>query len=167
MLNPSRSETLTVSQELTSETKRKNIRKRFSLLALIILVLLGCDRADFRNGFSPGEVETIDNAKVYHLADGVFIEARKNGSICYYLIESTVADYELTAQGLDIVLEGEKAGTYSTTPAPQGYVAAWITLIAGEGPEATRFSIDDAKVADFIKNLSDSTTVQDLYRLKQ
>ena len=64
MLNPSKLDILTVPQEITTETKRKNTRKRFSLLALIILVLLGCDRADFRNGFSPGEVETIDNAKV-------------------------------------------------------------------------------------------------------
>ena len=140
---------------------------RFFLLALTILVLLGCDRADFRNGYSPGEVETIGNTKVYHLADGVFIAERKNGSTCYYLIESTVADYELTAQGLDIELEGENAGTYSATPAPRGYVVAWVTEVESEGPGVTRFQINDATVTDLIGKLTASTKVQDIYRLKK
>jgi hypothetical protein len=83
------------------------------------------------------------------------------------LIESTVADYALTARGLDIVLEGENAGTYSTTPAPQGYVAAWITEVEGEGPGGTRFQIDDAALAELIEKLTEATTVQDIYRLKQ
>ena len=48
-----------------------------ALLELAILVLLGCDRADFRKGCAPGEVETVDNATVYHLADGVFVVVRK------------------------------------------------------------------------------------------
>jgi hypothetical protein len=140
---------------------------RLCFLALAILVLLGCDRVDFRNGYAPGEVETIDNAKVYHLADGVFVAESKNGSTCYYLIESTVADYKLTAEGLDIVLEGEKAGTYSTTPAPQGYVAAWITEVEGDGPGVTRLQIEDATIGEFLKGINESTTVQDVYRLKR
>ena len=158
---------MTVSQKMIAEVKRWNTMKRFSLLVLTILLLLGCDRADFRNGYSPGEVETIGNAKVYHLADGVFIAERQNGSTCYYLIESTVADYRLTAQGLDVVLEGENAGTYSTTPAPRGYVAAWLTEVEGEGPGVTRFQINDAKVTDLIGKLTASTKVQDIYRLKK
>ena len=47
---------------------------RFSLPALTVLAVLGCGGTDFRNGYSPGEVETIGNATVYHLANGVFIE---------------------------------------------------------------------------------------------
>ena len=140
---------------------------RFPLLTLFALLLLGCARADFRNGYSPGDVETVDNAKVYHLADGVFVVERKNGSTRYYLIESTVADYELTAQGLDIELKGEKAGTYSTTPAPQGCVAAWITEVEGDGPGVTRFQVDEATIDEFLKGIDGSTTVQDIYRLKQ
>lgn len=158
---------MTVSQKIVADSKQSSTMHRLSLLALTVLVLIGCDRAEFRNGYSPGEVEAIDNAKVFHLADGVFIEERQNGSIRYYLIESTVADYELTAQGLDIVLEGENAGTYSTTPAPQGYVAAWITEVQGESPGVTRFQIADATVADLIGKLIESTTVQDIYRLKK
>ena len=140
---------------------------RFSLLALTTLLLVGCERADFRNGYSPGELEVIDDAKVYHLADGVFIEQSRNGNNVYYLIESTVADYELTAEGLDIKLNGEKAGTYSTSPAPEGYVAAWITEVPGDGPGITRFQIDDATLAELLQNLTAATTVRDIYNLKQ
>ena len=83
------------------------------------------------------------------------------------LIESTVADYELTTEGLDIELEGEKAGTYSTTPAPEGYVAAWITEVPDEGPGLTRFQIDDATLAELLQELTATTTVQDICNLKQ
>jgi hypothetical protein len=138
---------------------------RFALFALLAL-LLGCARADFRNGYSPGDVETVNNAEVYHLADGVFVVERRNGRPCYYLIESSVADYELTAEGLDIVLEGEMAGTYSTTPAPQGYVAAWITEVEGEGPGVTRFQIEDATIGEFLEGIHSATTVRDVYRLR-
>ena len=156
-----------VSPKMTPVAKRKRTTSRSCVLALAILALLGCDRTDFRNGYAPGEVETLDNAKVFHLTDGVFVVERKNGSTCYYLIESTVADYELTAQGLDIELKGEKAGTYSTTPAPQGCVAAWITEIEGDGPGMTRFQVDEATIDEFLKGIDGSTTVQDIYRLKQ
>lgn len=141
--------------------------KRFLLLALMILLLPGCDGADSRHGHSPGEVETLGSAKVYHLADGVFIADTENGSTSYYLVESPVADYELTAQGLDIELEGEHAGTYSTPAAPQGYVAAWITEVEGERRGATRFSMDEAAIKELIEKLTESTTVQDVYELKQ
>ena len=114
-----------------------------------------------------GELEAIGDAKVYHLADGVMIEERKNGIKVYYLIESTVADYELTAEGLDIKLEGEKAGTYSTTPAPEGYIAAWITLVPVDGPEVTRFHVDEATLAELLQNLTAGMTVRDVYNLKQ
>lgn len=140
---------------------------RFSLFAFTTLFLLGCDRADLRNGSSPGEVEVIENGKVFHLADGVFIEETKNGGNVYYLIESSVVDYDLTAEGLDIELEGEKAGIYSTTPAPQGYVAAWITLVPGEGPEVTRFRIEDEILAKLLREFTAATTVRDIYNLKQ
>lgn len=153
--------------QMTTKAKRNTTVNRFSLLAFTTLFLFGCERADFRNGYSPGEVEVIDNAQVFHLADGVFIEERKSGSIVYYLIESTVADYELTKEGLDIELEGEKAGTYSTTPAPEGYVAAWITEVPDEGPGLTRFQIDDATLAELLQELTATTTVQDIYNLKQ
>lgn len=123
------------------------------LSAVTVLVVAGCDRSDFRNGYSPGDVETSEAARVYHLADGVLIQESQNGRNCYYLIESTVADWELTARGLDIVLEGEKAGTYSTTPAPQGYVAAWITEVEGDGPGVTRFHVDEATLVEVIGKL--------------
>ena len=84
----------------------------------------------------------------------------------YYLLESTVADYELTAEGLDVELEGDKAGTYSTTPAPEGYVAAWISEIEGDGPGVTRFQIDDATIGKFLDGINGSTTVLDVYHLR-
>ncbi|MCS7468993.1 hypothetical protein NZK35_20260 [Stieleria sp. ICT_E10.1] len=140
---------------------------RFSLFAFVALLALGCEKADFRNGYRPGELEVIGDAMVYHLADGVMIEESRNGSKVYYLIESTVADYELTAEGLEIELEGEKAGTYSTTPAPEGDVAAWITLVAGDGPELTRFHVDAATLAELTQNLAAEMTVRDVYSLKQ
>jgi hypothetical protein len=65
------------------------------------------------------------------------------------------------------VLEGEKAGTYSTTPAPQGYVAAWITEVEGDGPGVTRFQIDDATIGEFLEGINGSTTVRDVYKLKR
>jgi hypothetical protein len=112
-------------------------------------------------------VETVDNAKVYHLADGVFVVERKKGGTVYYLIEATVADYELTANGLDVMLEGRMAGTYSTTPAPEGYVAAWITEVGGDGPGVTRFQIDDATIGEFLAGINGSTTVRNVYQLKK
>jgi hypothetical protein len=156
-----------MSQEITPVAKRKSTINRFCLLALAILVLLGCDRADFRSGFVPGEVETIDNAKVYHLADGVFIAQRKDGSNVYYLIESTVADYELTAEGLDIKLDDEKATRGSITPAPEGYVAAWLTEIPPDGPGVTRLKVDDTRLAELLQDLTATTTARDIYNLKQ
>lgn len=140
---------------------------RFSRFALMILLLPGCGGADSRHGYSPGEVETLGSAKVYHLTDGVFIADTKNGTTSYYLVESPVADYELTAQGLEIKLEGEYAGIYSTPAAPQGFVAAWITEVEGDRRGATRFQIDDSAIADLVEKLTESTTVQDVYRLKQ
>jgi hypothetical protein len=140
---------------------------RISHLALITLFLLGCDRTDFRNGYSPGELEVIGDAKVYHLSDGVFIEERTNVSKIYYLIESTVADYELTAEGLDVELDGDMAGTHSTTPAPGGYVAACITKVPGDGPEFTRFKVDDASLAELLQNHTAAMKVRDIYTLKQ
>jgi hypothetical protein len=140
---------------------------RLFLLALTTLLLLGCDTTDFRNGYSPGELEVIGDAKVYHLADGVLIEERKNASKVYYLIESTVADYELTAEGLDIELQGEKAGTYSTTPATEGYISAWITEVPADGPGVTRFQVDEATLAELLQNLTAAMTVRDIYNLKQ
>ena len=156
-----------MSQEMTPVAKRKSTINRFCLLALAILVLLGCDRADFRKGFAPGEVATIDNAKVYHLADGVFIAQTKDGSNIYFLIESTVADYELTAEGLDIKLDDEKATRCSITPAPEGYVAAWLTEIPADGPGVTRFQVDDTRLAGLLQNLTATTTARDIYNLKQ
>ena len=140
---------------------------RFYLLALATLLLIGCDGTGFRNGYSPGELEVIGDAKVYHLADGVLIEERKNGIKVYYLIESTVADYQLTAEGLDIELEGEKAETYSTTPAPEGYVAAWITEVPGDGPGVTRFQVENATLAELLQNLTAAVTVREIYNLKK
>lgn len=160
-------ETATYIEEVTVEPNLRNIMNRFSLFALAAFLALGCERADFRNGYSPGELEAIGDAMVYHLADGVMIEERKNGIKVYYLIESTVADYELTAEGLDIKLEGEKAGTYSTTPAPEGYIAAWITLVPVDGPEVTRFHVDEATLAELLQNLTAGMTVRDVYNLKQ
>jgi hypothetical protein len=149
-------------------TKGKSTMTRFCvLLALAILVLLGCDRADFRKGYAAGEVQTVDNATFYHLADGVFVVERKNGSTFYYLIESTVADYELTAGGLDIKLEGQKEGRYTIAPAPEGYVAAWFTEIPVDGPGVTRFQIDDATIDKFLAAIDGSTTVRDVYQLRQ
>ena len=140
---------------------------RCSLLTLTTLLLLGCGRADFRNGYRPGELEIVDYANVYHLADGVFIEERRMGSNVYYLIESTVADYELTAAGLAIELEGEMAGTYSTVPAPEGYVAAWITEVPGEPPGVTRFQMDDATRAALLQKVDATMTVREIHSLKQ
>ena len=151
----------------TAELKLRNIMNRFSLFALAALVAFGCERADFRNGYSPGELEVIGDAKVYHLTDGVMIEERRNGSKVYYLIESTVADYELTAEGLNIRLEGEMAGTYSTPPAPEGYVAAWITLVPADGPGVTRFQVDEATLAELIQKFAAAVTVRDVYSLKK
>ena len=140
---------------------------RLSILALTTLLLLGCNRDSFRNGHGPGELEVIQDAKVYHLADGVFIAQRKNGSNVYYLIESTVADYELTAEGLDIELEGEKAGRGSITPAPEGHVAAWLTEIPADGPGVTRFKVDDTRLAELLQNFTATMTARDIYDLKQ
>jgi hypothetical protein len=78
-----------------------------------------------------------------------------------------VADYELAAEGLDIELQGKQAGSYSTTPAPEGYVAAWITEVPDDGPGVTRFQIDEATIGEFLKGLNASTTVRDVYGLKQ
>lgn len=143
--------------------------KHSSLLALVLLLLLlpACDRAGLRNGHRPGDVEVTDQARIFHLADAVFIEERRIEGKVHFLIESTVADYQLTEKGLDVELEGDMAGTYSTTPAPQGYVAAWITRIPGEGPELTRFQLDDATLAALPEDLTAATTVQDIYDLKQ
>lgn len=147
--------------------QRRTMMTRISFLALASLLLLGCDRHDFRNGHKPGEVEVVRAARVYHLADGVFIEERKGGSTVHYLIEDTAADYELTATGLDVVMVGDHAATYSTTPAPAGYVAAWITLIPADGLEITRFEIDPAVLAGLLKKFSAATTVRDIYNLKK
>lgn len=104
---------------------------------------------------------------VFHLADGVLVEERRDGVVHYYLIESTVADYQLTSQGLDVVFEGDISGTFSTEPAPEGYVAAWITQAQDKNPGVTRFKIDDEAIAEFIATISASTTIQDLYNLKE
>lgn len=140
---------------------------RILLLAFTALLVLGCERANFRNGFSPGELEVIGDATVYHLADGVLVEQRRNEQKRYYLIESTAADYRLTAEGLEIELEGKHAGTYSTTSAPEGYIAAWITEVPGDGPGATRFQVDDATLAELLQGSTATTTVRDVYHLKQ
>lgn len=140
---------------------------RISAIGLTTLLLLGCDRDDFRNGYRPGELEVVGDAKVFHLSDGVFIEERINGGKNFYLIESTVADYELTAKGLDVELDGGTAGTYSTTPAPKGYVAAWITQFPDEGPEVTRFKVDDVTLAELLQSLTGAMKVRDIYNLKQ
>lgn len=140
---------------------------RISLIALTTLFWLGCGGADFRNGYRPGDIETTSTAKVYHLADGVFIVERKSEESAYYLVESTVADYQLTSRGLDIDLEGENAGTYSTAAAPEGYVAAWITEVSGEGPGVTRFEINDATLEELLQNFTAATTVSEIYDLKQ
>lgn len=140
---------------------------RICTWSLTLFVLLGCNRTDFRSRFEPGEREVLERATVYHLADGVFIEERRSGSNVHYLIESTVAGYRLTAEGLDVKLKGEQAGTYSTTPAPQGFVAAWITEVPGEGPGVTRFQINEAALARLLQDFSATTTIRDFYDLKQ
>ena len=140
---------------------------RLAILALSTLLLLGCNRDSCRNGHGPGDLEVIQDAKVYHLADGVFIAQRKNGSNVYYLIESTVTDYELTAEGLDIRLDDEKATRGSITPAPEGYVAAWLTEIPADGPGVTRFKVDDTRLAELLQNLTATMTARDIYDLKQ
>ena len=140
---------------------------RLLILALTTLLLLGCNRDSFRNGHRPGEVEVILDAKVYHLADGVFIAQRKNGSNVYYLIESTVADYEFTAEGLDIKLDDGKATRGSIPPAPEGYVAAWLREIPSDGPGVTRFKVDDTRLAEMLQNFTATMTARDIYDLKQ
>lgn len=147
------------NQQTALKAKQIANMKKFCLLAFANLFLLGCSRTDFRNGHSPGEVEEIDNGKVFHLADGVLIKERRNGDFVYFLIESTVLDYELTEDGLDIEVEGELAGTYSTTPAPQGFVAAWVTEVPGGGFGVTRYRIDEAAIAEVLENLTATTSI--------
>ncbi len=149
------------------ESKKSINMCRLSILALATLILLGCSRDDFRNGHGPGELEVTRDAKVYHLADGVFIAATKNGSNVHYLIESTVADYELTAKGVDIKLDDEKATRGSIPSAPEGYVAAWLTEIPTDGPGVTRFKVDDTRLGELLQNLTATTTARDIYDLKQ
>ena len=156
-----------MSQEMTPVAKRKSTINRFCLLALAFLVLLGCDRADFRNGFAPGEVATIDNAKVYHLADGVFIAQTKDGSNIYFLIESTVADYELTAEGLDIKLDDEKATRCSITPAPGGLRGGMAHGNPRRRSGGYTVQVDDTRLAGLLQNLTATTTARDIYNLKQ
>lgn len=124
------------------------------------------DHVEFRNGYAPGQVEPIENGHIYHLADGVLIKQKKGQSVLYYLVEDSVDKYELTDLGLKFKTKGENAGSYFLPPAPEGFVAAWITLLADEGPEGTRFIIGEVKVAEFTANLRDSTKVLDLYRLR-
>ena len=140
---------------------------RLSILTLATLIMLGCSRNGFRNGHVPGELEVTRDAKVYHLADGVFIAATKNDSNVYYLIESTVADYELTAKGLEIKLDDEKETRGSIPPAPEGYVAAWLTEIPTDGPGVTRFKIDETRLAELLQEFTATTTARDIYELKQ
>lgn len=139
---------------------------KFIFIASIALLFFACERPDFRNNYSPGEVEQVGSAKVFHLADGVFIEEKKQEGNIYYLIESTVNNYKLTEEGLDIELTGDKAGTYSTTPAPQGFVAAWLIEVPGDGPGLTRFQVENAKLAGLFQELTPATTVKDIYNLK-
>ena len=139
---------------------------RLFLPAVIVIGSFGCEHGDFRNGHSPGDVETTGSATVYHLADGVFVEQADNGRKRYYLIESNVAEYTITPTGLDVELRGENAGSYSTSAAPDGYVAAWMTLVPGDGVEVTRFQIEAATLLDSLQDFK-TTTVRDIYNLKK
>lgn len=135
---------------------------RISLLAIATLLIVGCSQAH-----SPGEVEIIDNGKVYHLADGVLVQERRDEGAHYYLIESTKADYELTEEGLRIEEEGGGETSAVFHRAPGGYVAAQFKDLNSDGPESTRFPIDEEKFADFLQKLTSATTVEDVHGQKR
>jgi hypothetical protein len=133
------------------------------MLGLITLLIVGCSRSH-----SPGEVETIGKGRVYHLADGILVQERRDGATHYYLIESTKADYEITEEGLKIEMKLEGVGWTRVIMhrAPQGYVAAWFSDFHGDGPEATRFGFDDTTFSKFLQKFTPAITVQDIYNLK-
>lgn len=131
---------------------------RISRLAFTTLLIVGCSRSH-----SPGEVEIIDNGKVYHFADGILVQERRDGGTHYYLIESTNAACELTEEGLKFEVKGAGETGAVFHRAPEGYVAARFAKLNGDGPESTRFPVDDEKFSGFLQEFTPSTTVQDIY----
>lgn len=138
----------------------------FSLVSLTVSLLTGCG-GGFRNGHAPGEIETLENATVYHLADGVFIHERHDGSDHYYLVEATAADYALKPEGLEVEFDGNWEGALITKRQPDNYVTAFITLVPNDGPETTRFIVDSLIIEEIIQGFSNATTVEDIYQRKK
>ena len=143
-------------------TDVKSIMNRISVLALITLLIVGCNRSH-----RPGEVEMIDHGTVYHLADGFLVQERRDGGTHFYLIESTKADYMLTEEGLSFEEKGGGVTREVFHRSPEGYVAARFADLNGDGPESTRFQIDDEKFSDFLQKVTSATTVQDIHNHKR
>lgn len=139
---------------------------RLSSLSLTALMLASCGDG-FRNGYRPGDIETLGNATVYHLADGVFIQERFEGSPHYYLVETTVADYRLKPEGLEVDFRGAGGGIAVAGRQTDHYVAAFMTRVPGDGPEATRFQIDASTLERIVDEFDADMTVADIYRRKK
>jgi len=144
----------------------KEIMKSVSLASLTVILLTACGD-NFRNGHAPGDIEALENATVYHLADGGVIHERHNGSDQYHLVEATTPDYELKPEGLEVEFSGDWKGSAILERQPEDYVSAFITLVPGEGPEGTRFGIDSLIIEEIIEGFSSATTVEEIYQRKK
>lgn len=138
---------------------------RLSALLLSAVILTACGDG-FRNDHRPGDIETIDNAVVYHLADGVFIKERFEGSSHYYLVEATVADFRLKPEGLEVDFRGAGKGAVIAERPPSNYVTAVLTLVPEDGPETTRFQIDASSLEKILEEFDADMTTADIYRRK-
>lgn len=132
-----------------------------SLVALFLVC--GCEQADIRHGFKPGEVEVISNAKVYHLADGLFIE--KPGK-AYFLVDASVANYRVTPTGLDVQLADGKGGPHSLS-SQAGKVVSCTVPVSGEGLDTTQFDVEDSALAELLAKHSPATQRSDFDSLKE
>lgn len=132
-----------------------------SLLALAIVC--GCEQVDIRHGFKPGEVEVISNAKVYHLADGLFIE--KPGK-AYFLVDTSVANYRVTSAGLYVQLADGKGGPHSLS-SQAGKVVSCTVPVSGEGLDTNQFDVNESALAELLGKHSAATKRSDFESLKE
>lgn len=139
---------------------------RLCPLWLAAVILASCS-GGFRNGHRPGDIETLDKALVHHLADGVFIRERFEGSSHFYLVETTVDDWRLKPEGLEVEYRGTGEVTAVAGRQPDHYVVAFMTRVPGDGPEATRFQIDASTLERIVDEFDADMTVADIYRRKK
>jgi hypothetical protein len=123
---------------------------------LIAIVFAGCGGGESVKAHSPGEIERLSNATIYHLKNGVFIHEAFEGADHYYLLHDIVESYELTQDGLKYA----KTNSAGNTPRPPVEKILCILRESDSSSLATMLQVDEATIKRVIESFNADATVE-------